>query len=262
MDLDRNRKYLPVKLIACSDHYAAGILAYDKYWDENGHRSVYFSVEPEACSETVAGTLLENAVSWTSSWEYKNVTTLLGEIRVHKDLADAFQNAKDTISGESVSSESIMLIEEGQTIIKLDTKASEIINLLIAHPTSDNVSVILTRGNAEFEYLTKLTDGLTQVKIHSYEGGSIEISLSADPDSSFNPAYLETIVTPPTPTTSPTSTPPTPTTTPTTPEPSPSNDSPIPLSYIIGITTISLIGSAILIYYLKFLKGNPSKAVQ
>ena len=38
---------LPVKVIALSPNGTAAVLAYDRYWTENGYRSVYFSFEIE-----------------------------------------------------------------------------------------------------------------------------------------------------------------------------------------------------------------------
>ena len=105
-----------MKLIAASENYTAGIVTYDKYWDENGYRSVYFSVEPEACSEPAAETLLKNAVNWAMQWEFQNTTSLLGDwVRVPNELKEAFQNKTDSLRGNVTFSDSLVLVEEGQT---------------------------------------------------------------------------------------------------------------------------------------------------
>ncbi len=194
IDFTRLLQLLPVKLIACSENYTAGIVTHDKYWDENGYRSVYFSVEPEACDEAVAETLLKNAVNWTTHWEYQNVTTLLGDcVRVPNDLADAFQNAIDSIPGDVVSSDSIVLVEEGQTIVEINAATAGTIYLLVAHPTCDKVNVTLMSGNCEVQNATIIAEGLTQVTIQAHEEGILEVSISADPDASINPAYIAVI---------------------------------------------------------------------
>jgi len=194
IDFTKLLHLLPVQLIACSEHYTAGIVTHDKYWDENGYRSVYFSVEPEACNKTVAETLLKNAVSWVIQWQYQNITTLLGDrVRVPNDLAEAFQNAVDSLPGEMVFSDSIVLVEEGQTTVEINATSSGIIYLLVAHPTCEKVNVTVVSGNGEIQNVTTVAEGLTQVTIQANEEGILEVSITADPDSSLNPAYIAVI---------------------------------------------------------------------
>jgi len=55
---------LPARVVAVSEDGLAGILVYDKYWDPNGYRSVYFSFEIEAADGSITEHLLNQAVKW------------------------------------------------------------------------------------------------------------------------------------------------------------------------------------------------------
>lgn len=86
-----------------------------------------------------------------------------------------------------------MLTEEGYTIVHINVTTPGTVYVLVAHPTCDKVNATLMGGNAEVQATSSLAKGLTQVTIQVYEEGIIEVSLSADPDSSLNPAYVAVI---------------------------------------------------------------------
>ena len=55
----------PVKVVALSDDCFAGILVCDEWFRPDGHRSVYFSFEPEASRSEETEKLIKNAIEWT-----------------------------------------------------------------------------------------------------------------------------------------------------------------------------------------------------
>lgn len=65
----------PVRLVAVSDDGLAGIVAYDKYWDRQGYRSVYLSFEPEASDSNVAKPMMLELLKWSQGWSYSQPGT-------------------------------------------------------------------------------------------------------------------------------------------------------------------------------------------
>ncbi len=45
------KKYMPVKVVAISDDYLAGVIVHDEWFREKGIRAVYITFEPEASSD-------------------------------------------------------------------------------------------------------------------------------------------------------------------------------------------------------------------
>lgn len=76
------KKYMPVKAIAISDDYLAGVIVHDEWFREDGIRAVYITFEGEASSDNTAWKLVENSVAWASNFEYKaqEVTEELSEL--------------------------------------------------------------------------------------------------------------------------------------------------------------------------------------
>ena len=181
---------LPVRLVAVSSDGLAAIIAYDKYWDSNGYRSVYFSFEVEATEGEVSELLLTQAVNWTMQWEYKNVTELLGGlVRVHGDLAARFRDAVNKAPGTEVLSEGLITVEEGYSVVDVDASEPCLYHLIIAHPTAAKVNVTVLEGDAEVSYVNT-TDGLTEVTVNVYAAGCVRLGIRADPQSSLNPVYM------------------------------------------------------------------------
>jgi len=192
---------LPVRLVALSKDGLAGIVTYDKYWDPGGYRSVYFSFEVEAAEGEIAEALLVNAVNWSLRWQYKDGTDLLGNIvRVPKELAVKFNNTFAGLPGNPTVSRGLILNEEGYTKIELSANASEILRVLIAHPTSDDVKVEVLGGSAEIN-MTKVAEQLTLVIVEATEAGKVTLGLRAGSQSALSPAYVavkqEVIAAPP-----------------------------------------------------------------
>lgn len=76
--LEEIAKRLPVRTIALSDDFLGGILVYDEWFRQDGHRAVYFSFELEAMRDEKAKQLLINSIEWTRGFEF----TLLEELDV------------------------------------------------------------------------------------------------------------------------------------------------------------------------------------
>ena len=76
------KKYMPVRVVAVSDDYLAGVIIHDEWFKKDGIRAVYITFEAEASSDEVAWKLMENSVRWTSKFEYKaqEVTREMAEL--------------------------------------------------------------------------------------------------------------------------------------------------------------------------------------
>ena len=190
-DYTKYLQYTPVKLIATSENMTAGILAYDKYWDESGYRSIYFTFEVEACEDDVAEKLLKNSVEWSIQWSYKNNSTLLGDlVRVSNDLATKYKTTLDSIPGYLVTTKGGILNEKGYMTISFKSGDDGYIHLIAVTPTSEKINADILQGDAEIDSVEKVAYGLTVIKIFVYANQSITIGLSADPEVSINPLYL------------------------------------------------------------------------
>jgi len=196
MNLTRDIDYrkllqlLPAKAVAVSKDWLAAIIAYDKYWDQNGYRAAYFSFEPEASNSSVAEKLLVNTVEWVRQWQYLPITELLGSlVRVPKGFANAFNGALSALPGNTVWSNGTVLVEEGRSFIEVDASHAGLVHILVAHPTSDKVNVTIVQG-AEVSLVASVAEGLTSITLKVYHAGKVKLSIKADPDSSINPAYI------------------------------------------------------------------------
>ncbi|PUA33204.1 MAG: hypothetical protein B7O98_01855 [Zestosphaera tikiterensis] len=180
---------MPVKIVALSPKGLAGVITYDKFWDSNGYRAVYFSFEVEAAEGEVVEKLLINSVEWVRKWRYLDITELLGGlVRIPKDTASRFKEVVANAPGKELLSNGLMLNEEGGAEVKLDLTPGRLY-LVIAHPTSD-VSVGVAEGPAKIVNITKTDNHITQVAIEVEGYGSVVISLKAGSEASLNPAYL------------------------------------------------------------------------
>lgn len=195
MDYTALLRYLPMKLIAVSENGAAGIIAYDKFWDIEGYRSVYFSVEIEASPTTMAEKLLKNAVEWASGWEYSGDVGLIGGIlRATKELAEAFKQAINTTSGFSFLSRSIVGVEQGYASINLSATSGTYVNLIVASSSCEKVEAVILEGmdRAEIVSSRALTRGLSNITIRIYNNGDVVIGLyPVNPELSISPMYVE-----------------------------------------------------------------------
>jgi hypothetical protein len=192
LDFRELLRLLPAKIVASSSNALAGIIAYDKYWDENGYRSVYFSLEVESSSSfDLAENLFVNAVEWTTDWEQLTTTELLGDfVRVTTETADSFSSLLDAIPGDVTYENETILTEEGYTELDFYLNEGGVCNLVIAHPTCETVTIVILDGNATISTIIDGDHNLTKVLVTANNDGTIKIGIQADPDSSLNPAYF------------------------------------------------------------------------
>lgn len=182
---------LPVKIIAISDKALAGIIASDRFWDEHGYRSIYFSFEVEASDSSVAELLLKNAVSWAVQWQKLNTTELLGNlVRVPKETAQSFRNTLNMLPGNVLHSSGTILVEEGYSTIEMYLVKDKTYYMVVVHPTCDKVSVFVLEGDAEISSTVNITARITNITITASSSGTVKIGVKADPDSSLNPTYV------------------------------------------------------------------------
>ncbi|MEM4619284.1 MAG: CARDB domain-containing protein [Desulfurococcaceae archaeon] len=192
---------LPTKLIALSKDGLAGIIVHDKYWSPLGYRAVYFSFEVEAVEDEIAEVLLVNAVEWSLKWQFKDITELLGgKVRVPKELASKFTEALNSLPGNLIESKGLILNEEGYAKIEILANTSGVLHVLIAHPTTSEVKIVILEGLARIINVTNVTEGITQVTIKVNETGKITIGLRSGSQSALNPVYVavkQEVVAPP-----------------------------------------------------------------
>ncbi len=188
--LEQLLRLLPSKLVAISKDHMAGIIAYDKYWDENGYRSVYFSFEVEAIEGEIGERLLVEAVEWTRRWEYKDITTLLrGLVRIPKEMAKRFEDAIKKAPGVEIISKGLLLTEEGRNVININVTEFSVYRAVIAHPTSDKANVTIFEGPVKV-LVTSIIERLTEVVLIANKTGVAKLGLSVNPDSSLNLGYI------------------------------------------------------------------------
>ncbi|MCL0041346.1 dockerin type I domain-containing protein [Dehalococcoidia bacterium] len=193
INLDELLQLIPLRLVAMSDKGLAGIITYDKYFDPEGYRSVFFSPRIEASPSEYSARLLINAVEWTAQWQHRDITELLGGVvRVPREQASIFQEQLNQITGVRVFSGGLLLNEQGNTIIKVDAGKLSHLKLLVAHPTTAGIEVRVSQGEAQVQSKVNLDGRISRVVIKVNEPGALKIGLqAADPDVSLNPAYVE-----------------------------------------------------------------------
>gem|GEM_PF-2306261 len=99
------KKYRPVKVVAVSDDYLAGVIINDEWFRKDGIRAVYITFEAEASSDEAAWKLMENSVVWTSKFEYRaqEVTQEMAELL--KEKVEEVREEKITVCIDDVCSE-------------------------------------------------------------------------------------------------------------------------------------------------------------
>jgi hypothetical protein len=103
------KKYMPVKVVAISDDYLAGVIVHDEWFRGDGIRAVYITFEVEASGDNTVWSLMENSVVWVSKFDYKaqEVTKEMAEL-----LEEMVEEAKSA--------------GEGATQTMAETPASEV----------------------------------------------------------------------------------------------------------------------------------------
>ncbi|NIP62098.1 MAG: hypothetical protein GWN01_11955 [Nitrosopumilaceae archaeon] len=79
--LSKFKEHKPLNLVAKSTDSRAGILTFNKYWTEDGYRSVYISFEPETAinPDTTPEVILKNSIEWTKDWQHENPKEILDQ---------------------------------------------------------------------------------------------------------------------------------------------------------------------------------------
>ena len=205
---------IPTKVIATSKDGLAGVVAYDRYWDENGYRAVYFSFEAEAINDDIGKQILTEAIEWTKGWKYETTELLGGLLRVPKPVADAFHKFIGQITGNKIISEPLLITEEGYNSIKISVPSKGYLHIIIAHPTSEGVNIEILSDDAAV-IKRESENKVTAITIRADAIEDIKINIRSYSGVLLNPVYVEvkfeaeqtsTPTPTPTPTTSPTPT--------------------------------------------------------
>jgi hypothetical protein len=189
---DKLLQLMPTKLVAISERGLAGIVTYDRYWDESGYRSVYFSFEVEAAEGEIVERLLVNAIEWTTKWSFTLPDYLKGLLPMPKELVDKFETTLAELLGEMVLSEGLMLNEEGVARVKLMVPATSTLHLLVTYPQSEEVEVSVISGPATLVKSVKVADHLTRVTINVAQAGDVILGFKAEEPANLalSSAYL------------------------------------------------------------------------
>ena len=188
--LDNLLSLIRVQVLATSPDLLAGIVAHDKDFVSDGYRSVYMSFEPEASMETTSETLLVNAVEWVKAWRYRDRLTLVGNaVWASKETAEAFTLTAAQMPGGQIN-EGNRLLNEGCIVeVPLSASGPGRIDLLVAHPTADAVTAIVT-GEAEVSEVLSVGPKVTLIRIGVSGAGEVKLGLTAvGAELPLNPAH-------------------------------------------------------------------------
>ncbi len=177
----------PVQIGALSPNYVAGIVTYDKYYDSDGYRSVYFSFPLESSNQTQATTLLSNAIGWSLSWKYDNTLKTLGGLVVSGATSQIFRSA---VNGKNITSSPILTNEQGNATVSFTAASSGSYNIIVVSPFFSNATLVPS-SNAKLTGQKYLGNGVTTFNIDALSAGRVDLSLTADTASSLTPMYVQ-----------------------------------------------------------------------
>ncbi len=188
----RVTQLMPLKIIALSPNGAAGITAYDVYWDPYyGYRAVYFSFEVEAGVTNSSKLLLQRAIEWASEWRFVlEATDLINdEMRAPKEVVDAFEDLVwSTRGGTILYDGAVLLPEEGVYKLALNITEPTNITVVIAHPWSSKVNITVSENAIVLNKTTR--NNVTKIDIYVEKPGYTIVNMSSDPASTYDQAYL------------------------------------------------------------------------
>ena len=110
-------------------------------------------------------------------------------MRVPRESASRFREAVAGVPGDIVFEDGLLLNEEGGSEIELSVVPGRL-HLVVAHPTTDSVSVEIVRGLAKVVNVTQVGGRVTRVAVLVEEAGTVVLSLKAGSDAALNPAYV------------------------------------------------------------------------
>ena len=138
--------------------------------------------------------MLAEAVNWTLQWSFMNVTELLGNlVRVPTNLAESFKGKLNELPRDVAFSDGLVVVEEGNTTVKVNVSGAGFLHVVIAHPTRGKVNVTVA-GEAELQQTANVTRGLTYVRLKVHAAGAVKLEVKADPESSLNPAPASVVI--------------------------------------------------------------------
>ncbi len=112
------KKYMPIKAVAISDDYLAGVIVHDEWFRKDGIRAVYITFEAEASSDDAAWKLMENSVVWASKFEFR-------VYEITKEMAELVKEMiKETKPVEEVATQTVTQTE-GTTLTETPSKVTK-----------------------------------------------------------------------------------------------------------------------------------------
>lgn len=188
--VDAMLRLLPVKIVALSDHAEAAIIAYDKYWDRRGYRSIYFTFEVEASPNEAAKLLLLEAVKWTTSWKYLGPLALIeGKLLASQETKRTYQQILGNISGTIVVRKELLLPENGKASLEVNTTKSNTYHIVIVHPTTSSLRIRIEGGKIN---RLSVANNVTHVTVKA-ERNKLKIEIRPGSRLALNPAYVTVV---------------------------------------------------------------------
>ncbi len=167
-------QYYPVKIFALSPDYLAGIVGYDKFWDEEkGYRAIYFSFEVEACITYSCKHLLRQAVNWTTSWKYIDILELLeNTIPVEKKKAEIIDKVLEELNATEILSHTTIL--PSNSTLKLNVSVEEGQPILLVYTPIEVGEVEVKPKPIEVEEVAK---GVYKIVLEKVKPGTLSLEL-------------------------------------------------------------------------------------
>ena len=167
-------QYYPVKILALSPDYLAGVIGYDKFWDkEKGYRAIYFSFEVEACITHTCTYLLEQAINWTASWRYVDILELLENIiPIEKKKAEIIDKISKELNATEILSHATIL--PSNSTLKLNASIEEGQPILIVYTPIDIEDIEVKPKPIEVEEIVK---GVYKLVLGEVRSGTLHLEL-------------------------------------------------------------------------------------
>lgn len=180
-------KLMPVRLLAVSRNGEAAIITFDKYWINNGYRSVYFSFEVEASPNKISYKLINEAIRWVSEWEHRDLLAYIGnKLPVDPETKGAYEKIIGSTPGSVIVNREIVIPDGGKVELTLSLDPGKTYVLVVVHPTTEKVNI--STINSKIIKINSINK-VTYAYIKS-SASRITIHITTDPDLSLNPALI------------------------------------------------------------------------
>ncbi len=181
-------RYMPLKLVALSPRGLAGIVLYDRYWDDMYYRSVYMSFEPEASPTNAAKSLLLQAVEWSMNATQRSILRELYGLLVtnrtletHRFILNRSRDMRPVINTSSV------VAEGATTLIEINSTPGKYYRVIITHPLEKNISYRVSGATITSTYIMENITVLDLVAAST----TIDINITINSTAPYQAVHIE-----------------------------------------------------------------------